>query len=120
MGYFAKAFGLEVAGTIQIEPHQDADPGRLSLLEKLCRDKSVNVVTYEPRYKKNQPEIIQKQLKNRGLAIELAAFEPIETAPLAKDSVNPDPGYYMEKMRANIDNLVKAITDQVMATLGSN
>jgi zinc transport system substrate-binding protein len=109
MGYFAKAFGLEVAGTIQIEPHQDADPGRLALLEKLCRDQGVNVITYEPQYKKNQPEIIQKQLKNRGLAIELAPFEPIETAPLAKDSVNPDPGYYMEKMRANIDNLAKAL-----------
>jgi zinc transport system substrate-binding protein len=109
MGYFAKAFGLEVAGSIQIEPHEDADPGRIARIEKLCRDKGVNAVTYEPFENKNQPEIIKKQLNNRGFKIELAEFDPLETAPLAKDSVNPDPGYYMEKMRANIDNLAKAL-----------
>jgi zinc transport system substrate-binding protein len=109
MGYFAKAFGLEIAGSIQIEPHHDPEASRISQIEKLCRDKGVNAVTYEPLENKAQPEIIQKQLKNRGYPLALAEFDPIETAPLAKGSVNPDPGYYMEKMRANIDNLAKAL-----------
>jgi ABC-type Zn uptake system ZnuABC Zn-binding protein ZnuA len=109
MGYFAKAFGLEVAGSIEIEAHEDASLGRISEMEKLCKDKGVNVITYEPFENKAQPEIIQKQLKNRGFDVRLAEFEPIEKAPLAKGSVNPDPGYYMEKMRANIDNLAKAL-----------
>jgi zinc transport system substrate-binding protein len=108
-GYFAKAFGLEVVGSIQPQPGQDPDAAWMAQLQKLCKDKHVDVITYEPQYSKAQPDLLQKQLNGRGVDVRLAEFDTLETAPLAAGGVNPDPGYYFEKMRANIDNLAKAM-----------
>ncbi len=109
MSYFAKAFGLETVGSIQIRPGDDPDAARIGRLEKVCRDKGVAVVTYEPQYPRAQSELLQSQLRSRGLDVRLAEFDPLETAPLGPDGVNPAPGYYLDKMRANVDNLAKAL-----------
>ena len=61
------------------------------------------------KYSKSQPVLLQKQLKSKGLDVKLIEFDPLETAPLAKDSPNPDPGYYLQKMRENIEALAKAL-----------
>jgi zinc transport system substrate-binding protein len=107
--YFAKAYGLEVAGSIQAQPNQSPDAARLAKLEKLCREKNVRVITFEPQYDNKQPALLQTSLKERGLDVRLAEFDPLETAPVAADNVNPSPTYYFEKMRANIDQLAKAL-----------
>jgi zinc transport system substrate-binding protein len=109
MGYFAKAFGIEIADSIQLQPGQTASEKRLADLVTLCKEKHVNVITYESAYNKAQPELLQRELKSRGQEVHLAEFDPLERSPLAKDSVNPDAGFYMTKMRTNIDNLVKAL-----------
>jgi zinc transport system substrate-binding protein len=109
IGYFATAFGLEVIDTIQVQPGQAPDAAHLAKLETKCKEKGVDVITYEPMANKSQPEMLQKQLKNRSFAVQLVEFDPVEEAPLAADSVNPDPGFYMQKMRANIDNLARAL-----------
>jgi zinc transport system substrate-binding protein len=109
IGYFARAFGLDVIDTIQLAPNVPPDSTRLARLETKCKEKGVDAITYEPQYPKSQAELLQKQLKNRGYDVRLAEFDPLETAPLAKDSVNPEPGFYLEKMRANIDNLARAL-----------
>jgi zinc transport system substrate-binding protein len=109
MGYFARAFGLDVAGSIQIQPGQDPSGARLAQLEQLCKKRHVVAITFEPHYPKAQSETLQKELKHRKQDVNLAEFDPLETAPLAKDSVNPDPQFYMQKMRANIDNLAGAL-----------
>jgi zinc transport system substrate-binding protein len=109
MGYFANDFGLKVAGTIQVKPGESIEGPRLAELEKLCRDKHVGVITYEPQFSKKAAELLQSNLKNRGADVKLVEFDPLETAPLAKDSVNPDPAYYLQKMKENIDNLAGAL-----------
>jgi ABC-type Zn uptake system ZnuABC Zn-binding protein ZnuA len=109
IGYFARAFDLDVEGAIQPQPGQAPDAAQLAKLEKICRDKDVGVITYEPQYSKAQPELLQKQLEGKGLKVRLAEFDPLETAPPAADGVNPPPSYYLEKMRANIDHLAKAM-----------
>ncbi len=107
--YFAKAFGLEVAGSIQATPNQQVDAARLAKLDKICREKHVRVITFEPQYKATEAELLQKRLADRGLDVRLAEFDPLETAPVPAGKVNPPADYYFEKMRANIANLAKAL-----------
>jgi len=109
MRYFAQAFDIDVIAVIEELPGQDPDAKKLADLVKRCKEKDVRVITYEPQYTKAQPELLQKQLKNRGIDIQLIEFDPIETAPLGKDGVNPDPDYYLKKMRANLEALAKAL-----------
>jgi ABC-type Zn uptake system ZnuABC Zn-binding protein ZnuA len=108
-GYFAKAFGLEVAGSIQEQPNVAPDAARFAKLEDMCRKQLVGVITFEPQFTDAQPRKLAKHLKERGLAVEIAEFDPLETAPLDAGGVNPAPAYYFDKMKANIDNLAKAL-----------
>ncbi len=105
-GYFAKAFGLEVAGSIEPQPNVPPDHARLAKLAKL---KNFFVITFEPQYPKKQAEMLRDYLKRNGLDVRLTEFDPLETAPLGPDGVNPAPTFYFEKMRENIDNLAKAL-----------
>lgn len=108
-GYFADAFGLKVAGSIQATPNQQVDAARLGKLDKLCKEKNVRVITFEPQYSDAEPKLLQKGLAQRGLEVRLAEFDPLETAPVPEGKINPPADYYFEKMRANIDNLAKAL-----------
>jgi zinc transport system substrate-binding protein len=108
-GYFAKAFGLEVAGSIQPIPSQDPDAARLAKLDEMCKKQHVGVITFEPMRNDAQPKLLEKRLKERGLDVRLTEFDPLETASVGPDGVNPSPTYYFDKMRANIDNLAKAL-----------
>jgi ABC-type Zn uptake system ZnuABC Zn-binding protein ZnuA len=108
-GYFAKAFGLDVAGSIQPQPDAPVDSGRLGQLAKRCGEKDIRVITYEPQYPKTQAELLQQHLKSKNLDVRVTEFDPLETATLDSGGVNPALSFYMEKMKANIDNLAKAL-----------
>ena len=108
LGYFARAFGLEVEGSIQMQPGVDPDAARLAKLAKLCKEKDVGVIAVEPQFDRRQAKMLQDFLA-RELPIRLVEVDPLETAPLAKDSANPDPDYYLHKMRENIETLAKAL-----------
>jgi zinc transport system substrate-binding protein len=108
-GYFARAFGLEVAGSIKAQPNQQVDSARLAKLDKLCKDKDVRVITFEPQFNPTEPQLLEKRLKDSGLDVRLAEFDPLETAPVPAGNVNPPADYYFTKMRANIANLDKAL-----------
>src|SRR5207253_496543 len=69
--YFAKAFDLNLVGAIQPQAGVDPDGTRIARLEKLCQEKQVNVITYEPQFNKVQAEMLQKQLSNRNLNVRL-------------------------------------------------
>jgi zinc transport system substrate-binding protein len=107
--YFAEAFRLEVVDSIQQMPGADADAAHLGALARECRDNKIQVIAVEPQYPKAQAEALQKQLKHHGLDVHLVEVDPIETAPVAPGNSNPDPGYYLAKMRQNIENLAKAL-----------
>ena len=49
-------------------------------------------------------ETLRDNLKSKGVTVSLCNLDPLETSP-----ANPDPGYYLLKMRENIDNLAKVM-----------
>lgn len=110
MSYFADAFDIEIVGVIQELPGQDPDGKKLAdLVVKASKEKNIHVITYESQSNKAQSELLQKQLKGRGVDVQLAEFDPIEKVAPGKDGVNPDPDVYMKKMRANLEALAKAL-----------
>lgn len=47
--YFARAFGIEIADTIEA-PGQEPSPKKLAKLVAVCRDKGVRLIAVEPQY----------------------------------------------------------------------
>jgi zinc transport system substrate-binding protein len=108
--YFAKAFDIDIVESIQKRPGTDPDAATMARLVALCQEKKVALIAVEPQYSTSQAETLQATLKGKGLDVKIVTLDPLETAPLAEGSkVNPDPGYYLKKMRANIDTLAKAL-----------
>jgi ABC-type Zn uptake system ZnuABC Zn-binding protein ZnuA len=102
LGYFARAFGLEVLGHIQPQPGTEADATGLQKLVDLCAREKVRVITVEPQYSTATAETLGRQLHGRNVDVHLVEVDTIETAdpPIAAD-------YYVCKMRQNIDALAK-------------
>jgi ABC-type Zn uptake system ZnuABC Zn-binding protein ZnuA len=109
--YFVKDFGLENIGAIQNQPGNDPDAKRMVDLIEQCKSNNVRVIAVEPQYSKAQAEAIRDAVKRHGIDVQLVTFDPIETAPISgkHGPFNPDPDYYLTKMRENIDNLAKAL-----------
>jgi zinc transport system substrate-binding protein len=102
--YFARAFGLTVLDSIQTQPGVTADAGQMAKLIKLCEDEKVRVIAVEPQYSRAGAEALRDNLKGKKLDVEIIELDPIETAA---DRASLTPNYYLEKMKANIDTLVK-------------
>ena len=104
-------FGLESVASIQIKPGTDPDAKKIVDLIDLCKKENVRVIAVEPQYPKAQAETIRDALKRQGVDIAIITFDPIETAPIdgKHGQYNPDPEYYLHKMRENIDALAKAL-----------
>lgn len=109
--YFAKEFDLDHAGSIQNQPGTDPHAKAIVDLIELCKTKDVRVIAIEPQYSAAQAENIRDAVKRHGIDIKIVTFDPIETAPISgkHGPGNPDPDYYLTKMRENIDNLAKAL-----------
>jgi zinc transport system substrate-binding protein len=103
MGYFARAFELEVVGSIQTTPGQEPTRKKLDELVKTCVEKQVNVLAVEPQYTtSNSVQVIQRELKAKGLTgIQVVELDPLETSP---DAV-PPLDFYERKMRENLNAL---------------
>ncbi len=107
--YFAAAFGLPPPAAIQMTAGADPDAAKLNELVKLCKEEGVAVIAIEPQYSKRQAEILKTSLKREGIAIQIITLDPLETADVVAGTPNPDPKYYLKKMRENIDTLAKAL-----------
>lgn len=107
LGYFARAFNLQVKGAIQVQPGDDPDAPGLAKLTEVCKD--VGCIAVEPQYDAKLARTLQKHLELAGYKVNLVDIDPLETAPLAAGSANPEPGYYLRKMRENIENLARAL-----------
>lgn len=108
-GYFADAFNLEIVGAIQKIPGLDPDDATRAKLVKLCKEKHVTVIAVEPQYSTKQAETLRDTLKRAGVDVQIVMLDPLETADLPAGKKNPDPEYYLKKMRENIDTLAKAL-----------
>lgn len=108
--YFAEAYKIEIAGSIQPKAGLEADAGQLARLAKLCKEKDVQVIIIEPQYlkAKGAAESLQQHLAGKGATVRFAEVDPMETADPADDG-NPDPGLYLRRMKENIDNLTRAL-----------
>jgi zinc transport system substrate-binding protein len=109
--YFESDFKLNVVGSIQMQPGNDADAKRIVDLIALCQSEDVRVIAKEPQYSGAQSEAIRDALKRKGIEVTIIEIDPIETAPISGKHglYNPDPEYYLTKMRENIDALAKAL-----------
>lgn len=107
--YFAKAFKLDNDKSVQDFPGEDPDAGRLAELVREIKAKDIRIIAGEPQFAIVVPQAIQRSLKRDGFALAIIELDPLETAPVPNGRVNPDPRYYFDKMRANIDTLAKAL-----------
>jgi zinc transport system substrate-binding protein len=104
MGYFAKSFGIDVVGSIQINPGEEPAGPKLAELIKKGSEQGVNVICIEPQYPRSIAETLRNGLISKGVkGVEIVEFDPIETA----EPGQLDAGYYERRMRENIDNLAK-------------
>jgi ABC-type Zn uptake system ZnuABC Zn-binding protein ZnuA len=108
-GYFAEAYGLEIVGSIQRIPGLDPDLATRQRLVELCKKENVSVIAVEPQYSQAQAESLQTTLKKAGVDVAIVVLDPLETCDVERGKTNPDPGFYLKKLRENIDTLAKAL-----------
>ena len=110
--YFADAFGVEIAATIQKKPGSDPDAKGMADLVAACKKDKIAVIAVEPQYSTKLADALEASLKRDGIDVKIITLDPLETAapedPKAK-KFNPDPGYYLKKYKENIDTLAKAL-----------
>lgn len=106
MGYFADAFGIDVVDTIQIKPGLEMEPGRLQKLVKKCKEHNVRVLCIEPQFPRASAELLQSELKTKGVTVAIVEFDPLETVAAGETL---DAGFYTRRMRKNIQTLAEAL-----------
>jgi zinc transport system substrate-binding protein len=107
--YFADAFGLKLVGHLRTQAGDEGSLAEGTDLLKKCKATPPAVITVEPQFPEKAPKSLQKTLERDGIVVKLVELDPLETAPLAEGSVNPDPGHYLKRMYENIDNLDKTL-----------
>ena len=106
LAYFAREFKLNIVGHIRSQKGADEGSTETMIVQWKTKEKRPSVLTVEPQYDKKEVESMQSSLKKEGIDTEIAEVDTIETAV---GDPNPEPGYYLYKMRENIDNLAKAL-----------
>src|SRR5262249_29150094 len=105
LAYFARCFDLEIVGSIQPRPGVEPDPATVNHLTEFCKKEQVRVIAVEPQYSQGSAETLirQVQAQDKDITVERVEVDPLETAP----PTQLDAGYYVRRMKANIDNLAK-------------
>ena len=109
-GYFADAFDITIVATIQKTPGLDPDAASMARLIKVCKEEKVSIIAVEPQYSETQAKALQAILQKDGIKASIVTLDPLETANVAAGKkFNPDPDFYLKKMRENIAAIVKAL-----------
>jgi ABC-type Zn uptake system ZnuABC Zn-binding protein ZnuA len=109
MHYFAKSFGIEIEGYVQLQPGADPDEATIVKLVNACQRDGVTVIATEPQYPESRSAVtLARELQNnRGVKdVQIIPLDALETVG-DKDTL--DAGWYERRMRANIDELKKAL-----------
>jgi ABC-type Zn uptake system ZnuABC Zn-binding protein ZnuA len=105
--YFAKSFDIDVEDVIQLQPGSDPDPATLADIVKKCKEEGVRVIATEPQYDSKTAQTLLKELHSKGVSdVELIQLDPLETL---SGGEKLDAGWYERRMRANLDELKKAL-----------
>lgn len=108
LGYFAKTFDLKIAGfLLEQAAHGPEAAGLARLIEKGKKD-NVRVIAREPQFGRGAADELATALKPHLGAVDIIEIDPVETADTV-DGSNPSPGFYIERMRRNIDELARAL-----------
>lgn len=113
--YFVENFETEegkdlvsIVGAIQVTPGQETDQGHLAKLAELCVKNKVRIIAVEPQYPESSAKELVAHLQRSGVDDpQLVVIDPLET--YSPDDGDLDAGWYVRKMRQNIDNLAKAV-----------
>jgi hypothetical protein len=94
-----------------IEPGPGDEPNAAHMAElvKLCQNKEepIGAITVEPQYPKtSSATMVQKELKAKGITIELVQVDPLETAD-PEELKKEGAGWYEARIRRNL----KALAD---------
>ncbi|MFO0936439.1 MAG: metal ABC transporter substrate-binding protein [Gemmataceae bacterium] len=106
MGYFARAYGIEIVGSVQPSPGQEPARNELDKLIATCIEKNVTVIAVEPQYGTSSAvRVIQRELKAKGKPeLHVVELDPLETS---RDAI-PPLDFYETKMRENLKALAEA------------
>lgn len=107
LAYFARAFDLQVVGTIQPTAGEDAPARRLADLVDRCKKEGVRVVIAEPGAQANtEADTLVSELRKKDMkdAVKVE-IDMLESAPRSALTKN----YYTDKMKQNIDALAKTL-----------
>jgi len=104
--YFARAFNLEIADSIEIAPGVEPTPRKIQQLIQTCQKHHLRIIAVEPQYPSNtSAQVLLNELKQKGIDAVFVEIDPLETARLA--DLTPD--FYERKMRENLQNLADAM-----------
>jgi zinc transport system substrate-binding protein len=115
--YFADSFGLTITEPLEKTPGENPSPEWTKQLLKICTDeeekdpkkrKPVRLIATEPQYEKKYADTLKAELKKKGIDAVLFEIDPLETA----DAKELDADWYLKKMRANLDNILKNLKDK--------
>ncbi|HXG08446.1 MAG TPA: metal ABC transporter substrate-binding protein [Gemmataceae bacterium] len=110
LGYFARAFDLQIAGSIQLHPGDEPTGAHIRDLAQLCVKEQVRIIAVEPQYPENTARTLLSVLKDKGVPNPvLVTIDPLETVAGGVEGEGFDAGWYERKMAENIDNLAKAV-----------
>lgn len=101
--YFAKEFGLNIAGVIEREPGSEPNAKELAETIEIVKSKNVHALFAEPQYSSKCAKVIEKET---GVAVRF--LDPVVTGPRdpakARDA-------YLDAMNKNLTVLRNALSD---------
>lgn len=95
--YFAKDFGLNIAGTINDEPENEPSAKQISDVINTIKEKNIKSIFTEPQYSSSSAEIIAKET-----GVKIYTLDPAVTGENSKDS-------YINIMKENAKTLKSAL-----------
>jgi ABC-type Zn uptake system ZnuABC Zn-binding protein ZnuA len=104
LGYFARAFDLEIVDVVQQSAGADPSAQQMAKLITTGTKNNVRVITTEPQYGAKAVQALIDGLKKNGVAAQAVVIDPLETA----DATDLTADWYERKMKQNVANLVQA------------
>ncbi len=104
--YFGRSFDIKIEGTIRDLSGGEIAPAKLAAQAIEYRQKGVKLISVEPQYPRRVAETLAREI---GGDVRLVELDPIETGTAIEGrNYYVDPGYYLAKMRENLENLKQA------------
>lgn len=109
LNYFAKCYGLKIAGSIEIDPGKEPADEKMRKIITLCQKRNVRVIAVEPQFPSHTSALAIRNalrgLKDNPIEAVFAEVDPLESC----DEVELSPDLYERVMRKNLAELAKVL-----------